>query len=88
MPIYRVRWEEQKSIVVNAEDEEHARHLAYDAWYEKATLEEQGEVGIYEVDGCNGDEQIWSDESNFSDDLPVWVNELNKMRLDNKAEVK
>lgn len=64
MPIYRVRWEEVKSLVVNAEDEEHARHLAYDFWYDKATLEEQGEVGIYEVDGCNGDEQIWSDNSN------------------------
>ena len=63
MPIYRVKWIEEKSIVVDAESEAHAEHLAYDLWSEKATLESQEQVSIKTDAYPMDDERIWSEDS-------------------------
>lgn len=46
MPQYRVKWEEIKSMVVEAENEESALEIALDFEYENATLEEQSVLDV------------------------------------------
>ena len=41
MPIFRVRWEELKSVLVKADTQEEAEELALTYFYDSATLDDQ-----------------------------------------------
>lgn len=60
MPKYRVRWEELKSIVVEADDEYEAKLLAHDVFYDKATLDDSNDLDTIENPPLLDDEKVWT----------------------------
>lgn len=59
MKTYRVSWTEEKTILVQAENEEEAQQLATDHFYDKAILEEWDVIEIQANAEPIDEETIW-----------------------------
>jgi len=73
MKTYRVSWTEEKTILVQAENEEEAQQLATDHFYDKAILEEWDVIEIQADAEPIDEETIWVFDDTYGEDKDAEV---------------